>query len=1848
MLTTSVFIIVAILYPSMEGRHLTRPKISQHKDLNDYSMDKEFARTTKKAEITGELEVNGTRFESMGCWRDAWARALTSLEGEHPLLMDPNYKTRTYAMFKCARAALDKHVTIFGLENGGQCFGTNEGSTKLATYGPSSDCRVNGKGGPWSLQAYRFLSRPAAQDSASLPMADVDTSPLLDESTEAPPRTGPTITTPVKAVEPATIRPQGGALPQTPVKGKQNKRVSDNKEFTHAMQARRPTLAMTTLQWLKKAQHDAIEAKVAAEAQAAFHSAQDPHVQLDEDHPQEHPHLPAAHPVSTGPLPPIHPSQHRPQEHPHLPAAAGRGATVKLTGLQNRQQQLQQIQEQLQRRKQLQKMQEELKHRKLLQEQEELKHRKLLQEQEELKHRKFLQEQEELKHRKLLQEKEDEIKHRKLIQQQEELKQRELLKQQEVKKQQKLLKQQERLKQQEEIRHRQLLKEQEELKHRKLLQEQQKLQHKKLQEEKLKHQKQEEEQQQLQHHKQEEEQLKHQQEQQHKTATLNSHQEHQPDKSLHALPGTLDHQESTQHSQKSKDSPVHTNIKPSVIVNTYNGTKTSARSNIGGPVTPSSAIQMDMPIAEEVVPPPKTTEEISADDKQQDECFCPNKVCDANADLAFVIDGSSDIPQMYFSHVLDYLKALARGFNASQTQVSLMAYGDDATAAFNFGSVNTTSEIDDGIDAVSYMGGEPKTGNALYKAKKGLFEVSSRPGVSHALVLLTSGSASDEIGPPALELRNAGVKVTAIGLGKLANVKELIEIASEPKSSHVFTAFLDTLPERMDEIVTGVCSDVKGNLRERKEPCFCSANKPAKQDETLESSEQEISEKNKPADDKTASEPKKQEHPSSQTDTNQKKQDEESPTVTVTSDGEHTTVKVLDAQSPTPKVTINGKTNDGKSADGNTKSQQNTTYDITSVDPSLSNKLKNLDPQSNEEGKKTENHTQITINKSAKPPATNDSTDGSQISIAQPSTPLVKETGMHITPVNPPQTPNSQQSKQPVNKVENQDNSAEQSGHHTENSNSVQQTKPTIDRTSNSDSKLSKASTDSQSGSEQPIASIEPSKQNTPPANKTEGSPQPEKEKSETGVPKKDNKDGNTDKPAGDLMTNVSASSAHEVNVGILGKSIGGKTIDKKKNDDSDSHNVKSGGEAKTAEVSQSTQKDGSVGSPSSASGGKPQGQDLGQGQEGSEEQKVAEEEAKPPGDDQKQTQERQGQTEQTHGPDPGEVQGQEQGQGQDQSHVQGQEEGHSQDQGQEGTNQVPPQGEKTPISPYDEINQQLQKLQEQLKEEAAQQQRQQQVQQQQQQYQDTVFPNTAAANNWNKEMAPGYGYQNQQSSMSSMQNNYGNSDSSPMYIPAGYEAPELALQAMSGQQSYPTVQPISNQDTFEQTPSMRDQQGFTAEQAQELAGMGANEQQETPIATEMLMSKQPISSSGPTVKREDCSVNLGVVLDSKTTAYSSDDNARKMLQFAKKVTHLFPVSPEGNRVGMMVYSGSPKLKVVHFDHFLDQDTMDKAIDSASYLNMEIKTGKVLNFAQEHLFSRVPAGKQNVLLLITDGVSYDDVTKPAVQLQHKGVEIFCVGVGDNVVRKELETIASSPQSDHVIMTSYNMLEATLEQIKQKVCSSAAKKENTHRASNRMPHDCDQAADIGFLIDGSRTIEVMGKGNFGTIIEFVKNVTKMFPLSRDAFSVGAVVYGSEPSLEIPLGSHNTSKGLLKALSKIKYPGTATKTGKALEYARLNLFGSRNARRKVPKILVVLTKGSSRDDIREASEDLHRDGVHVVSVGMGPVNDRMELANMASLPNKDNIVVSDYSKLSSNVNRLRDIICKATRKQKLDIK
>lgn len=160
------------------------------------------------------------------------------------------------------------------------------------------------------------------------------------------------------------------------------------------------------------------------------------------------------------------------------------------------------------------------------------------------------------------------------------------------------------------------------------------------------------------------------------------------------------------------------------------------------------------------------------------------------------------------------------------------------------------------------------------------------------------------------------------------------------------------------------------------------------------------------------------------------------------------------------------------------------------------------------------------------------------------------------------------------------------------------------------------------------------------------------------------------------------------------------------------------------------------------------------------------------------------------------------------------------------------------------------------------------------------------------------------------------------------------------------------------------------------------------------------------------------------------------MMDLAKQVSHLFPVSPEGNSVGMVVYGGSPQPSVVHFDKFLDQQSMDQAIDKAGNPSFEIKIGKALTLAQQHLFSPLSTSKQNVLLLVTDGFSTDDVDRPAIELKRRGIEVFCLGVGPDINKTQLDLIASEPTNEHVFLAPYNDSDALMEKIQKGICQSA--------------------------------------------------------------------------------------------------------------------------------------------------------------------------------------------------------------------
>jgi len=118
-----------------------------------------------RIEIFGCLAVNMLvdNIKDIGCYKDNPERAIPLLEAMSPLL-DGSYVQRPAAIRRCAKVAYDLKLDVFAVQNGGQCLGGPDANLNYKKYGSSTQCRENGRGGPWANQVYRIFRRCNASD----------------------------------------------------------------------------------------------------------------------------------------------------------------------------------------------------------------------------------------------------------------------------------------------------------------------------------------------------------------------------------------------------------------------------------------------------------------------------------------------------------------------------------------------------------------------------------------------------------------------------------------------------------------------------------------------------------------------------------------------------------------------------------------------------------------------------------------------------------------------------------------------------------------------------------------------------------------------------------------------------------------------------------------------------------------------------------------------------------------------------------------------------------------------------------------------------------------------------------------------------------------------------------------------------------------------------------------------------------------------------------------------------------------------------------------------------------------------------------------------------------------------------------------------------------------------------------------------------------------------------------------------------------------------------------------------------------------------------------------------------
>ncbi len=179
-------------------------------------------------------------------------------------------------------------------------------------------------------------------------------------------------------------------------------------------------------------------------------------------------------------------------------------------------------------------------------------------------------------------------------------------------------------------------------------------------------------------------------------------------------------------------------------------------------------------------------------------------------------------------------------------------------------------------------------------------------------------------------------------------------------------------------------------------------------------------------------------------------------------------------------------------------------------------------------------------------------------------------------------------------------------------------------------------------------------------------------------------------------------------------------------------------------------------------------------------------------------------------------------------------------------------------------------------------------------------------------------------------------------------------------------------------------------------------------------------------------------------------------------------------------------------------------------------------------------------------------------------------------------------------------------------------------------------ELGFLVDGSASVEFYGQGNFQRIKDSMKSFIRSFNVSSGATRVGVIVYSTNSTVAFTLNQFSSELDIEEAIDNITYPGGETFTGQALNDAARILFSNDTVRANVSKILVVITDGVSTDDVIQPAALINETGVTTYVIGIGQNYDRSQLLQIA-LGVKDHVFEVEFNDIQEAFSGVRETIC-----------
>ncbi|CAK8676046.1 unnamed protein product [Clavelina lepadiformis] len=377
--------------------------------------------------------------------------------------------------------------------------------------------------------------------------------------------------------------------------------------------------------------------------------------------------------------------------------------------------------------------------------------------------------------------------------------------------------------------------------------------------------------------------------------------------------------------------------------------------------------------------------------------------------------------------------------------------------------------------------------------------------------------------------------------------------------------------------------------------------------------------------------------------------------------------------------------------------------------------------------------------------------------------------------------------------------------------------------------------------------------------------------------------------------------------------------------------------------------------------------------------------------------------------------------------------------------------------------------------------------------------------------------------------------------------------------------------------------------------------------------------------------VDVVFVIDSSSSIRSN--NFKIIQRFLVSLVQQFRVGMNATKFGAIRYNRH----VDHLWNLKDNPTTEdviNAIENIPYDGSGTLTGKALNYTRENLFLPETGrrrGVAKVVVVITDGKSFDDIVTPSQLLKQDNTFIVVLGIG-RVDSNQISQIASEPKLDFAtIVEDFSSLNQNLNKVASQIRLCQGNQNITLCPSSTV-------MDVLFIVDGSSSI---GTKNFEIVKNFVISLIEVFKVGNDTTQIGYIRYNAVVDERFQFGEYNNTEDVLEAVRRVPYRGQGTRTGQAITYAANNALSATAGRRPgVPAIAIVITDGRSQDSVFSGAQ-LLRNKAKVIAVGVKGAAIQ-DLDMIATDPDIQNVfIVNDFDSLLGQVDSISSTACYLSR-------